>query len=197
MPTKAVLRRDQSPSRRSNPSSHSVGTVWRYTSPKGRTFRRAMPDPRPRQMRTWADDPKGPADIDLLHQVQLGDESGLEGLYARYGGLIFTLALRIVGDPELARAGRADRGRERSHPFRDYRVRHDAPDRRECASGFADVSASGDRAGLLRWTDPDGDRVRTRRAPWNSQEQDTRSTRATAYRALARHRATSGGSRRP
>src|SRR5215467_9425194 len=63
-----------------------------------------MPDPRPRQMRTWADDdPKGPTDIDLLHQVQLGDESGLEGLYARYGGLIFTLSLRIVGDPELAR----------------------------------------------------------------------------------------------
>src|SRR5215471_315001 len=63
-----------------------------------------MPDSRPRQMRTWAnDDPKGPADIDLLRQVQLGDESGLEGLYARYGGLIFTLALRIVGDSELAR----------------------------------------------------------------------------------------------
>jgi len=49
------------------------------------------------------DDPKSPADIDLLHRVQRGDESGLEGLYARYGGLIFTLALRIVGDPELAR----------------------------------------------------------------------------------------------
>lgn len=63
-----------------------------------------MPDSRPRQMRTWANDnPTGPADIDLLRQVQLGDESGLEGLYARYGGLIFTLALRIVGDPELAR----------------------------------------------------------------------------------------------
>src|SRR5262245_7087625 len=63
-----------------------------------------MSDPHPRQMRAWADDdPKGPADIDLLHQVQLGDESGLEGLYARYGCLIFTLALRIVADPELAR----------------------------------------------------------------------------------------------
>jgi len=63
-----------------------------------------MPDSRPRQIRTWADgDPKGPADIDLLREAQLGDESGLEGLYARYGGLIFTLALRIVGDPELAR----------------------------------------------------------------------------------------------
>jgi RNA polymerase sigma-70 factor (ECF subfamily) len=35
--------------------------------------------------------------------MQLGEESGLELLYARYGGLIFTLSLRIVGDPELAR----------------------------------------------------------------------------------------------
>lgn len=35
--------------------------------------------------------------------MQIGRESALEGLYARYGGLIFTLALRIVGDPELAR----------------------------------------------------------------------------------------------
>jgi hypothetical protein len=32
-----------------------------------------------------------------------GHESALEALYARYRGLIFTLALRIVGDPELAR----------------------------------------------------------------------------------------------
>ena len=35
--------------------------------------------------------------------MQVGDESALEVLYRRYGGLIFTLALRIVGDPELAR----------------------------------------------------------------------------------------------
>jgi len=35
--------------------------------------------------------------------MQRGDEAALEALYARYGGLIFTLALRIVGDPELAR----------------------------------------------------------------------------------------------
>jgi RNA polymerase sigma-70 factor, ECF subfamily len=35
--------------------------------------------------------------------MRVGEESALEGLYARYGGLIFTLALRIVGDPELAR----------------------------------------------------------------------------------------------
>src|SRR2546429_8482636 len=35
--------------------------------------------------------------------MRLGDESALESLYARYGGLVYTLALRIVGDPELAR----------------------------------------------------------------------------------------------
>jgi RNA polymerase sigma-70 factor (ECF subfamily) len=44
-----------------------------------------------------------PADSELVRQMQVGEESALEGLYARYGGLIFTLALRIVGDPELAR----------------------------------------------------------------------------------------------
>jgi RNA polymerase sigma-70 factor (ECF subfamily) len=46
---------------------------------------------------------EGPADHDLLRRMQLGEESALETLYARYGGLVFTLALRIVGDPELAR----------------------------------------------------------------------------------------------
>jgi RNA polymerase sigma-70 factor (ECF subfamily) len=35
--------------------------------------------------------------------MQVGEESALEVLYARYAGLIFTLTLRIVGDPELAR----------------------------------------------------------------------------------------------
>jgi RNA polymerase sigma-70 factor (ECF subfamily) len=44
-----------------------------------------------------ADDP------DLLRRMRLGDESALETLYARYGGLLYTLALRIVGDGELAR----------------------------------------------------------------------------------------------
>jgi RNA polymerase sigma-70 factor (ECF subfamily) len=44
-----------------------------------------------------------PADSELLRLMRLGDESALEALYARYGGLVFTLALRIVGDPELAR----------------------------------------------------------------------------------------------
>src|SRR5215468_625335 len=44
-----------------------------------------------------------PADLELLRRMQRGDESALEALYARYGGLVFTLAMRIVGDPELAR----------------------------------------------------------------------------------------------
>ena len=44
-----------------------------------------------------------PADPELLSRMRLGDETALEALYARYGGLVFTLALRIVGDPELAR----------------------------------------------------------------------------------------------
>jgi RNA polymerase sigma-70 factor (ECF subfamily) len=44
-----------------------------------------------------------PADSELLRRMRLGDESALEALYARYGGLVFTLALRIVGDHELAR----------------------------------------------------------------------------------------------
>jgi RNA polymerase sigma-70 factor (ECF subfamily) len=43
------------------------------------------------------------ADLELLRRVRLGDESALEALYARYGGLLYTLALRIVGDRELAR----------------------------------------------------------------------------------------------
>lgn len=44
-----------------------------------------------------------PADPELLRRMRLGDEAALEALYARYGGLVFTLALRIVGDAELAR----------------------------------------------------------------------------------------------
>jgi RNA polymerase sigma-70 factor (ECF subfamily) len=44
-----------------------------------------------------------PPDARLLRQMQAGDEAALEMLYKRYAGLVFTLALRIVGDPELAR----------------------------------------------------------------------------------------------
>src|SRR5262245_34810016 len=44
-----------------------------------------------------------PADLELLRRMQRGDESALEALYTRYGGLVFTLAMRIVGDSELAR----------------------------------------------------------------------------------------------
>ena len=44
-----------------------------------------------------------PVDPELLRRMRLGDETALEALYGRYGGLVYTLALRIVGDPELAR----------------------------------------------------------------------------------------------
>jgi RNA polymerase sigma-70 factor (ECF subfamily) len=46
---------------------------------------------------------EGVDDSDLLRRMRLGDEGALEALYARYGGLLYTLALRIVGDRELAR----------------------------------------------------------------------------------------------
>lgn len=45
----------------------------------------------------------GPTDAELLERMRDGDERALEALYARYGGLVYALALRIVGDRELAR----------------------------------------------------------------------------------------------
>lgn len=42
-------------------------------------------------------------DPELLRRIRLGDESALEALYGRYAGLVYTLALRIVGDADLAR----------------------------------------------------------------------------------------------
>ncbi len=47
--------------------------------------------------------PSEPPDPELLRRMGRGDESALEVLYARYGGLVYTLALRVVGDAELAR----------------------------------------------------------------------------------------------
>ena len=44
-----------------------------------------------------------PDDPELVGRMRHGDEAALETCYARYGGLVYTLALRIVGDPELAR----------------------------------------------------------------------------------------------
>ena len=58
---------------------------------------------RPRRGRRSGARAEGPADAELLDRMRDGDESALEALYARYGGLVYTLALRIVGDPELAR----------------------------------------------------------------------------------------------
>jgi len=44
-----------------------------------------------------------PVDRELLRRMQRGEEAALEALYARYAGLVYTLALRVVGDGELAR----------------------------------------------------------------------------------------------
>jgi RNA polymerase sigma-70 factor (ECF subfamily) len=47
-------------------------------------------------------------DVELVRRVRGGDASSLEILYARFAALIFTLALRILGDPELAREALQD-----------------------------------------------------------------------------------------
>lgn len=46
--------------------------------------------------------PDDPSDAALLAQVARRSEAALAALYTRYGGLIFTLALRIVGERTLA-----------------------------------------------------------------------------------------------
>lgn len=42
------------------------------------------------------------ADAELMERVQGSDDVALSALYDRYGGLILTVAMRIVGDRELA-----------------------------------------------------------------------------------------------
>jgi RNA polymerase sigma-70 factor, ECF subfamily len=43
-----------------------------------------------------------PADAELLGRIRRGDEAALAALYDRYAGFVLTVALRIVGDRELA-----------------------------------------------------------------------------------------------
>jgi RNA polymerase sigma-70 factor, ECF subfamily len=43
-----------------------------------------------------------PADSDLLARMRRGDEAALAALYDRYAGLVVTIALRVVGDREVA-----------------------------------------------------------------------------------------------
>lgn len=45
---------------------------------------------------------RSPSDRALLDRVRRRDEAALAALYDRYGGLVFTLALRILGDHALA-----------------------------------------------------------------------------------------------
>jgi RNA polymerase sigma-70 factor, ECF subfamily len=56
-----------------------------------------------RTRRSPGNSPEDPGDLELLRAMGRGNEAALEALYERYGGLVYTLALRIVGDPELAR----------------------------------------------------------------------------------------------
>jgi RNA polymerase sigma-70 factor (ECF subfamily) len=44
-----------------------------------------------------------PPDHELVRRMRNGEEAALETLYRRYGGLVYTLALRTLGDAELAR----------------------------------------------------------------------------------------------
>jgi RNA polymerase sigma-70 factor, ECF subfamily len=42
------------------------------------------------------------SEVELLHQVALADQNALMVLYARYGSLVFSLALRVLHQPALA-----------------------------------------------------------------------------------------------
>jgi RNA polymerase sigma-70 factor (ECF subfamily) len=44
----------------------------------------------------------GLSDADLLDRIRRRDEAALAALYDRYGGLVFTVALRVLGDRDLA-----------------------------------------------------------------------------------------------
>jgi RNA polymerase sigma-70 factor (ECF subfamily) len=58
--------------------------------------------PEPMGGRVAADLGGHPSDHALFQRLRIRDEGALETLYDRYGGLVFTLALRVVGDRELA-----------------------------------------------------------------------------------------------
>ena len=42
------------------------------------------------------------SDTELVHRVSLGDTAALEALYNRYARVVYSFAMRIVGDPMLA-----------------------------------------------------------------------------------------------
>lgn len=47
-------------------------------------------------------DPPGASDPELLERIRRADERALATLYDRYAGLVLTVALRVVGDREVA-----------------------------------------------------------------------------------------------
>lgn len=68
--------------------------------------------------------PRIPSDADLLARVRERDEAALAALYDRFGGLVMTVALRVVGERELAEEIMQDtflrcwNGAETYHPGR-------------------------------------------------------------------------------
>jgi RNA polymerase sigma-70 factor, ECF subfamily len=60
------------------------------------------PEARTRHAGRFMDNGVPASDRLLLLGARRRDEAALAGLYDRYGGLVFTLALRIVGDRDLA-----------------------------------------------------------------------------------------------
>src|SRR3954447_20343666 len=47
-------------------------------------------------------DPSAIGDAELIARVSNGDARALEALYDRYSRVVYSFALRIVGDPQLA-----------------------------------------------------------------------------------------------
>lgn len=61
-----------------------------------------MTDPHSDRAHVRCGEPEASADHDLLLRMQVKDEAALETLYDRYAALVYALAMRIVGDRELA-----------------------------------------------------------------------------------------------
>ncbi len=145
--------------------------------------------------------------------MQGEDETALEILYNRYAGLIFTLALRIVGDPELAREvlqdtflrcwdGREtyDAGRGRVPWWLMGIARNRAIDLLRSRPHQARLREREQLAVVIaeaRQPDATDSLPMRHGAAGNDQESDTRGNGSVTCCAQAAHRATTGGIGRP
>ncbi|MCS6844425.1 MAG: sigma-70 family RNA polymerase sigma factor [Caldilineales bacterium] len=53
-------------------------------------------------------DPRSPTDQELVHRITQSDEGALMLLYERYGGQVYSLALRVLRNPALAEEATQD-----------------------------------------------------------------------------------------